>query len=256
MRKGIIDIHAHVLPGVDDGARDMEEACSLLGAAAAQGVTGVIATPHYSGKERLEELQKTAETLQGAVRKIYPDFCVYVGMENYGHEELPERLKEGRALTLAGSRYVLVEYSTGAAYRTIIEGMRKLSFGGYEPVLAHMERYQCLRDEKKLSDLAGSGYWLQMNYESLEGAWFSRETRWCRRQVEQGRIALLGTDMHRLDWRAPRLEGALKWLEGHVSQRYLEDMIWNNPLKILGGEEELWNHPARPLGSRKSGNEK
>ncbi len=241
MRKGIIDIHAHVLPGEDDGARDMEEACSLLWAAAAQGITAVIATPYDSGKESLEGLRRTAATLQGAVRKIYPDFSVYVGMENRFHKGLTENLRKGQALTLAGSRYVLVEFSPGDPYQTILEGMRELELSGYKPILAHIERYRCLRDEKKLSDLAAKGYWLEMGYQSLDGLWFKKEIQWCRQQVEKGRIALLGTNMHRTDGNPPGIQGALNWLEGHVSQKYLEDLTWNHPAEILRSENRSEN---------------
>ena len=240
MRKGIIDIHAHILPGVDDGARDMGEALEMIRMAAAQGVTGIIATPHYSKRKGPKEqnLFCLVRELEQRVKERYPWFEVSLGQETYYHDGLAEHLKEERALTLAESRYVLTEFDPGVSYGTLLGGLRKLSHSGYQPILAHAERYRCLRDEKNLADLRGCGYWLQMYYESLEGPWYKADVRWCRRQIEEGRIQILGSDMHRTDWRAPRLEGALDWLENHVSQKQLRSLTWENPLKILEKQYE------------------
>ena len=238
MRRGIIDIHAHILPGVDDGSRDLKESLEMIRMAAAQGVTGIIATPHYSRRKgpKEQKLCSLAEELKKEVKRMYPWFRVSLGQETYYHDELTEHLKEGRALTLAGGRYVLTEFDSGISYGTLLGGLRRLSHAGYQPVLAHMERYQCLREDKNLADLSGCGYWLQMNYGSLEGPWYKMDVRWCRRQVEEGRIQVLGSDMHRRDWRPPRIEGALSWLENHISQKQLDMLIWENPLKILVNE--------------------
>ena len=233
MRRGIIDIHAHILPGVDDGARDLEESLKMGGMAAAQGVTGIIATPHGPGRKDLGTLEKRFCPLRDEVRKRWPDIWIALGQELLYQEELAELLKRGHALTLAGSRYVLVEFSPSVTYRELERGLRKVAFAGYWPVLAHMERYGCLRDEQHLRDLCECGYWLQMNYGSLEGPWFKADVRWCRRQVEEGRIQVLGSDMHRMDWRAPRIERALNWLEGSVNPELLEAMIWKNPINII-----------------------
>ena len=75
------------------------------------------------------------------------------------------------------------------------------------------------------------------NYDSLQGSWFQKETRWCRKQVESGVIDLLGTDMHRIDWRAPEIGQALSWLDGHVSPERIQQLVYKNPLKIIRKEK-------------------
>lgn len=233
MRRGIIDIHAHILPGVDDGSRDLKESLEMIRMAAAQGVTGIIATPHGPGRKEPEILLKGMQILREEVKRSCPDVQIALGQELLYGEELAQELKSGRALTLAGSRYVLVEFPLAVPYRELERGMRKVAFSGYQPVLAHMERYACLREERCLRDLCGSGYWLQMNYESLCGPWYRADVRWCRRQVEEGRIQVLGSDMHRADWRPPRIQEALRWLEGHVRPGLLEAMTWKNPMEVI-----------------------
>lgn len=233
----MVDVHTHVLPGVDDGSRDMEESCALLRKAAKQGVTAVIATPHYSRKRGTEGYRELTEELQTKIQEEFPDFSVYLGQETYYHEELPEALRDGQALTMAGSRYVLVEFDPLVPYQTLFRGLRRLLSSGYIPILAHFERYACLRQEKNLEDLEGCGCKLQMNYESLQGSLFSKDLRWCRKQVQQGRVHLLGTDMHRLDYRPPEMDAAMRWLQGHVDGRVINQMVYENPRCIIKNKQ-------------------
>lgn len=234
--KGIIDVHAHILPGVDDGARNMRESVKMLLLAASQGVVGVIATPHYSRRKVYHGLDQLAEELQNRIRKFYPDFFIRLGQETYYHEELTARLQNGAGYTMAGSRYVLVEFEPSISYDTLFQGIRRLSGVGYLPILAHMERYGCLR-QKGADELLSCGCSLQMNYTSLTGNWLNSEVRWCRSQVEAGKIHLLGTDMHRLDRRPPELSEARKWLENHISPEEVERITCRNPVHILKKEK-------------------
>lgn len=236
MSGGIIDIHAHVLPGVDDGSRTMEESVQMLKLAARQGVTAVIATPHYSRRHPLEGISERTEALQAVIRKSIPDFCIYTGQETFWHHELPERLNAGQALTMAGSRYVLVEFDPSVPYSELFRGIRGLQTAGYLPILAHIERYECLR-RTGTEELRSCGCRLQMNYESLIGSFFSAETRWCRKQVSEETIDFLGTDMHRLDWRPPEIREAMRWLRGHVGEEYLKRITRKNAFSVIHGEQ-------------------
>ena len=104
-----------------------------------------------------------------------------------------ENLKQGQALTLEGTRCVLVEFDPQEAYHSLYQAVRKMTMARYIPVIAHVERYFCLREGKNLEELVQCGCRLQMNYSSLEGnGIWNREVRWCRRQVLEGRIHILG----------------------------------------------------------------
>lgn len=232
----IIDVHAHILPGIDDGATDPGESIALLRMAAAQGISSVIATPHASERSAPSLVRELAAQTEREIGKEYPDFRVYCGQEIYYHEDMAQRLREGELLTMADSRYVLVEFSPGVSYGNLYRGIRSLITAGYLPVLAHMERYRCLRKEENLKDLEGGGCLFQMNYESLQGSRLHGEVRWCRRQALSGRIHFLGTDMHRRDFRPPDITGALKWLEGNAGEELLEEMTYGNPLHMINKE--------------------
>ena len=236
-RTGWIDIHAHILPGVDDGARTIEESCDLVRQAADAGFCAIIATPHYSRRRGIEGYVDIYETLKAEIKKTHPDFELYLGHETYFHEELHERLREGKAFTLAGSRYVLVEFDNGVSFQTIHRAIRRLITSGYLPIVAHMERYACLKDKKNFSNLQGSGCYLQMNYESLEGLWFHPEVRWCRNLVKEGYIHFLGTDMHRTDYRPPETEKAMQWLQKNVSEQLIREITYDNAMRVIKNEK-------------------
>ena len=213
----------------------MKESIKMLLLAASQGVEGVIATPHYSRRRIVHNLDQLAEELERRIRRFYPDFFVCPGQETYYHDGLTERLREGAAFTMAGSRYVLVEFDPAVSYEKMFQGIRRILNSGYVPILAHMERYSCLRISG-VDDLLSCGCALQMNYESLDGHWFSSEVRWCRSQVENGNIHLLGTDMHRLSHRPPQIDGAWKWLETHINPEDVKRMTYQNPVRIIEKE--------------------
>ena len=232
---GIIDIHAHILPGVDDGARDMEESVRMLQEAAEQGITGVIATPHDSRRRVPSGYPALLAELQERIQDRCPGFTLWLGQETCYHEGLAERMKAGQAFTMAGSRYVLIEFDPGVSYHQLVRGLRQLTEKGYWPILAHIERYRCLK-ESGTGELRSMGCKLQMNYESLAGSWLSAEVRWCRRQVTQGAVDFLATDMHRLDHRPPRTQGAFSWLEGHVSGEDLLRLVRVHAVSVVRGK--------------------
>lgn len=235
-RDGMIDMHAHILPKVDDGSTGFVETNQMLRMAVSQGISAVIATPHASNRMKPEQIRELAAEVEARIRMEYPDFCVYSGQEIYYHEEMSGKLRRGELLTLADSRYVLTEFSPDAPYGTIYMGIRSLVDAGYLPVLAHVERYRCLRKEGNFEDLSGAGCLFQVNYESLQAGLFGRDTRWCRRQVQAGRIHFLGTDMHRKNYRPPNIAKAINWLEHHVEEGLAEDLTRENARCIIGGE--------------------
>lgn len=238
MKQKIIDIHAHVIPGVDDGARTMEEACKMLRMAARQGVRAVVVTPHYSRRKALPELSELTERLQEKIREYDPEFMLYTGQETYYHDGLVERLQQGKAYTMADSSYVLVEFDEQAPYQELYKGIRALVSAGYIPILAHIERYPCLRGKGLMEELSTNGCIFQLNYDSLKGRGlrYQREVSWCRRQVKSGRIAILATDMHQMDYRPPEIKKVLNWLEKHVEAGLLDRMVYQNPLHIINNE--------------------
>lgn len=236
---GIFDIHSHVLPAVDDGSRYFLESEELLRSAYEQGITAVIATPHYINNRNRKDssgIKKTFELLSNKTREALPKLELYLGEELFYFDGILRRLEEGRALTMNGTRYVLVEFSPSVSYLELQQAVREFVVSGYVPVLAHIERYEVLRkNDQKIDELIERGAYMQMNYGSIAGGGmtaFAAEN-WCRKQIANGRIHMMGSDMHRVDMRPPELERPLKWLQ---SKGYLELLTDINPRHMLNDE--------------------
>ena len=231
-----IDIHAHILPGVDDGSKDADESRAMLLSAYSQGIRCIIATPHHSRRRGVKGIAELTRELAMMAREIDPAFAVYPGQETYYYDGLAEAVKEGETLTLAASRYVLVEFDPGVSFQILYQGIRKIIMARFIPVLAHVERYGCLHEEQNLKEAARCDCRFQMNYDSLAGPFWDSRIRWCRKQVMEGNIHLLAIDMHRMDYRKPDLAKAMAWLTKHVEEKKMKAMVWDNPHAIIKNE--------------------
>ena len=118
----IADMHCHILPGLDDGSRSMEQTISMLKIAYDEGVRLIIATPHYHiGRMMVEQskIDAAIESVTPVIRDNFPDMEIYAGQEIYYYSEAVEALNDNRARTMAGSGYILLEYSPDESYDVI-----------------------------------------------------------------------------------------------------------------------------------------
>lgn len=235
----LIDIHTHILPGLDDGAKDMQESLELLRIAERQGIRGVIATPHASPQfpaASAEKILSMTEELQRKAREMGSRCVIYPGEEIMYREGVFEELQSGRLLTLAQSGYILLEFHYQVPYSELRRVVREAVRHGYRPVLAHIERYSCLREGGRLQEISADGAYLQMNFASLTGHWYSGEVSWCRQAVRQELIHFLATDMHSRTVRRPSAAEPLLWLNRRIEPRYLKKILSGNARKILNNE--------------------
>ena len=236
----IFDIHSHILPGFDDGASSQKQALLMLKEARRQGIRSIIATPHYSvfyknaEPDRIRKKCREIETL-AAAHKI--DVRVYPGQEIMYSERIPDMLSEGKLLTLADSRYVLIEFHPGASRSLINQAVREVIRRGFLPVLAHAERYTALHDPDKFEAMTEQGIYVQMNFRPAGGKWYDETTRRCRKLLKRGCIHFLGTDMHNVTSRKPETEKALEWMRRHLDSGYIRRLIRENAEKILTNEK-------------------
>lgn len=232
-----IDIHAHVLPGVDHGASDWDTSLKMLAKSARCGVKKVIATPHYLPwkdgvtPETICKLCKEAETRLQNEYAISME--IYPGHEVYYSVELVDILKEERALTLAGSPYVLVEFQQEESYQTICKAIRDLRYYGYFPIIAHAERYRCLHDERKIMELKEIGALLQVNVGAIQGRFFDMQSRRVKRWLTKELIDFLASDMHDMEQRPPMSKDSLQWVRKKLNSQYQEEILYGNAQKIL-----------------------
>ena len=235
-RKPFTDIHCHILHGVDDGSKTLEEALLALEQAEKQGVKKIILTPHHAPEDGLspERILKMAGQLQQAALDRGLSVDLYTGQECLYHSELPGLLERGEVLTLAGSRYVLVAFQEDVSWLMLRSGCAKLQEYGFVPILAHYERYRCMDTGNRAEELKQMGCLLQVNTETVSR---SRCKLFCgnpiRRDIRQGLVDFVGSDCHGTHFRPYQLPQQLPWLYQTCSMETIDAITWKNAEKIL-----------------------
>ena len=233
----IFDIHSHILPGLDDGAGDLDESIEMLRLAESQGITELIATPHYSVKwrnacpERIRSLCRQVE--DAAYQRLKKEFRIWPGQEILYTEEAFQLLEAGKILTMADSSYVLIEFLPEVPYSYIFRGIQRLVLSGYRPILAHAERYRALRSPGRLEELRSRGAHIQLNFRSAGERWCGETARWCRRMLAEGKADFLGTDMHDTKDRRPDTERTVRLMSRKMDSSSVEAVLRGNAYRIL-----------------------
>lgn len=230
------DIHSHILPGVDDGAENMEEALSMIEVAYQEGTRQIFCTPHYErGKNSYtkEELNNRFQELCKEVEKVHPDMKLYLGNEILYTDGIVDDLKNGLIQTMNDTKYVLVEFNIRTSYNELYQAIRKITNARFRPIIAHMERYRCLfKHIDRVDELVRMEAYLQMNISSVYGGLLDENARWCKKLVKEDYISFFGTDAHDLDDRAPYINDYVGWIEKKCGEDALEEMFVNNPIKM------------------------
>lgn len=237
MIQGYFDIHSHILPGVDDGSQNMEMTLEMVDTAYKQGVRTMIATPHYyPGHKNFKknEIEAIYKETVSAIGDKYKDFTLLLGNEIYYKEEIIGLLKKKEIFTLADTRYILVEFSTVADYRYLYNAVQQCINNGYYPVLAHVERYQCLyKKEEKVSELIRAGAYIQVNAENYRKGPFLLGRSYCMKLIKSGMIHFLGSDCHNMKERQPDFGQAVNYLEQKIDKKALNRLVKENPMQLL-----------------------
>lgn len=235
-----IDMHCHILPGVDDGAADPETSRKMLQMAWGDGIGTIIATPHLhpvKGKSGPRQWEKALAEVRKLAAEIDSSLRVLPGCEIWYQQGIEELLLQGGIWTMCGSRYVLTEFSSGTGFSGMTDGLLNLQRCGYYPILAHVERYACLVDLGKVRELVQMGICLQMNAGTvLAGREWLRGRR-IREMLKKGYIHLIGTDAHDTSGRKPRMRECRSYLKKICGGRYAAAVCGGNAEKIIAGEK-------------------
>ncbi len=214
----MVDIHCHLLYGVDDGAGSFEESYEMFEDAVAQGITDIIATPHYRRgmfPYHRENVRASYEQMSGYAKEL--GIRLYLGCEYHADSEMIENLKSGRVMTLAGSDYVLTEFSGGDGYGRIRGRIDELIANGYIPVMAHVERYSFFqKDVGALEEFRRMGVLIQINADSILGADGWKAKRTCAKILKNDLADIVASDCHDVYDRRNRMQKCMD----HVSAKY------------------------------------
>lgn len=246
-----VDIHSHLVPGVDDGARTLEDSLESIGRMVDLGVRAIVTTPHFNasllggpmGVARIEEVEAAFSELSEAVRKQYPDVWLARGFEIMMDDPDPD-LSDPR-LRMAGTDFVLIEWPSMQVPPGTESAVRRLVSRGWHPIVAHPERYRAPQAMVPLAQSwKNAGAFLQVNIGSLVGRYGARAERRAWELLQAGKADYLASDHHGRPHIELQLDEVVAKLEERGADEQVKTLLRSNPRRIIDGLEPL---PVRPV---------
>ena len=233
----MIDIHTHILPNIDDGARSIEETFNLIKEAKNAGFEAIVSTSHYKEgyyetdtPEREVWINAIHENLQ--TKNI--DIKLYLGNEIYMTENIVKLLEDGKASTINDTSYVLFEMPLNIEPENLYDIIYEMKQCKLVPILAHPERYTFIQNEPELAyDLIQKGVLMQANYGSIIGEYGYKAQFIAKKFFENNMIHFLGSDVHRQNTIYAKMPEILSELNSVIGEEKLEELTTKNPQLAL-----------------------
>lgn len=238
----MVDVHCHILPGVDDGAENLEDALEMARIAAECGVTDLAATPHFRGNgqdlKALERFYHRFQMLEDRLKKERIPLRLYMGAEILCTHDTIYLARDGVLPTISDTDYVLCEFFFDVPFDYMDEILDAIAEEGYRPVIAHPERYGAIqRDPRRVSRWFRKGYVIQMNKGSVMGAFGPREQEAALWLLDRGFVHVIASDAHSPHRRTTDLSRLRRWLLERYSGDYVRILLEGNPRRLLRGED-------------------
>ncbi|MCI5057968.1 MAG: histidinol phosphatase [Flavobacteriales bacterium] len=196
-----VDLHSHLIPGIDDGSPDLQTSLDLIEQFMSLGYKKIITTPHIMidfYKNTPEIINKGLEDIRNAIAVKQWNIEIDAAAEYYTDEYFLKMIEEKNVLTF-GDNYVLFELSFMQESPHFSEAIFQMQLGGYRPVLAHVERYPYwYNDYSKYKDLKDRGVLLQLNINSLSGAYSPATKKAAEHIIDEGLFDFIGSDCHHM----------------------------------------------------------
>lgn len=234
------DLHIHALPDVDDGAKTIDEACAMLDVCYTEGVRNLCFTPHYHPGIFGENGTRSADAFQlllqlGETR--WPDLHLFLSNELRYERGCVSWLKEGRCRTINSTRYVLVDFLRRDPSELILNGLLEIVNAGFQPILAHAERYIHLTHEMFDNSLFHRmGVLIQVNANSLIGKCDLGERMRSRRMLARRQIDLISSDAHNITTRPPGLSACYEHVCKLLGIEFANSLCRDNAYRVLKGK--------------------
>lgn len=231
----MIDIHCHILPSIDDGPSDIETSIKMLKIAADDGITHIVATPHFRQDEKptIQDIQDGISQLEESVNGAGMGIKLLSGADIRLTYELIYGIEENRIPSINGSRYFLLELPD-----LIPPNLDNFLFTskscGFVPIITHPERnYSLLASPGKIEVLRDSGALFQLTAMSITGEFGGRVKKYSHMLLKKGFVDFIATDAHSTARRAPVLSKALRVISGLLDEREVRKIFFENPEAVI-----------------------
>ena len=235
-----IDIHCHILPGVDDGSPDMATSLEMLRIADKNGITYLILTPHHKPMHHNVSPEHNVvyrKKLQEAAKEAGIKAKLFSGNEIYYSDETMEELMEGKICSLAGSDYVLVEFHPTNPYKAIQNAVSRVQAAGFIPIIAHVERYSdIVSHPSRVKDLIEMGSFIQVNASSIMGKYGFGISHFTKKLLKEELVHFVASDAHDTGRRAPDLLDCRNYVERKYGEDYRKKLFFTNPANVIRNE--------------------
>lgn len=233
----MIDLHSHILPGIDDGSKSLEMSLAMARMAVDDGITMMACTPHiYPGLYMNDKagITQARDALQRALEEHGIPLRLTIGADVHLVPGLLDGLRAGRIPSLHGTRYLLLEPPHHVAPPHFAESVFQLVAAGYVPVITHPERLTWVEDHYPVfAQLTRQGAWMQVTAASLTGLFGSRPKYWAERFVGEGLTHILATDAHSSRGRSPLMSRARQVAETMLGKEEADLLVQGRPAMIL-----------------------
>lgn len=237
----MIDVHCHLLPGIDDGPKTLDASLQMAEIALEDGITTVACTPHiYPGMYMNDKagIEAACHAMQRALDDRGMPLKLVVGADVHLVPGLVDGIRQGRVPTLNGSRYLLLEPSHTTPPPHFEDAVFNIIASGYTPVITHPERLTWVEGYYSVfGRLVAQGAWMQVTAGSLTGIFGSRAQRWGERFLQDGLVHVLASDAHSPTRRSPRLKPALALARQVLGEAEAAKLVFDRPKAILEDED-------------------
>ena len=236
---GYIDIHCHMLSGVDDGAKDDGEMFRMLDIAYSSGTRVICLTPHFNPRyygNNSEASAESFERLRAYASEKYPDLTLMLGNELNYFLGADEYIVSGDCRTIDGSRNILVDFlNFNISFFEIRAALYQLKSQGFVPIFAHAERYDCIKPPFfTLNELKDAGMYIHINANSVTGEWGRKLQKKALKIIKTGFADAVASDAHDTSIRSPRLDLADAALTKHFGSDIADKLLKQGPKRLLG----------------------
>ena len=235
----MVDIHNHLLYGIDDGSKSIEESIDVLKDLEQVGYTDIILTPHYITDSRYDSSRdnnlERLNILKEEVKRNSININLYLGNEIFIDDSIYELLKEDLVSSLNDTDYLLIELPLSGEFSGYLEIFKYLIQKGYNVILAHPERYISFQDDfSKIYELENIGVYFQSNIDSLVGKYGPKAEEMIIRLLKENKLSFLATDIH-----SKKHDYNIWKIAKNKALRYVTEEVYNvlvngNPSQLVG----------------------